>query len=267
MRKTIGVMGYAFGHINKDYADSIATLLANNIKGMKVFVDPRTLPIHIQTDKVHIFVFNWSNVPAYRNDKLRGYRFDECFGFDDNDALYLTGGRSVGKYRSELENYLLELHKKEDRKMVDNYTYFKDEIEKIVRSGHSVAVDKKTGEPKPCQEFPCYKCEFSGQYCEVDRKNWLNAEHKEQPTISRIEREFLELIGYDCWMARDKDEYLYIYAEKPHKTILAWCGYDMSKSAVSRVSSKIYHGVNFDFIKWEDEEPWAVKDLMKLEIK
>lgn len=27
------------------------------------------------------------------------------------------------------------------------------------------------------------------------------------------------------------------------------------------------YGSMFDFIKWEDEEPWSVEDLKKLEVK
>ena len=30
---------------------------------------------------------------------------------------------------------------------------------------------------------------------------------------------------------------------------------------------KDMYGSMFDFIKWEDEEPWSVEDLKKLEVK
>lgn len=31
--------------------------------------------------------------------------------------------------------------------------------------------------------------------------------------------------------------------------------------------SRYFKNVKFDFIKWSDEEPWAVEDLLKLEVR
>ena len=83
---------------------------------------------------------------------------------------------------------------------MDNYTYYKDEIEKIVRSGDHIAVTVKGNKPICCQGIQCCDCKFDniGQICMDCRSKWLNSEHVEQPTWTQAENDFLDVGLESC---------------------------------------------------------------------
>lgn len=87
---------------------------------------------------------------------------------------------------------------------------------------------------------------------------WLDAEHKEKPKLSEVERVILENIDKDYkWIARDKEECLRCYDCKPVKGNVFW-----------NITGKKYAhmgGFNhlFQFIKWEDTEPYNIEELLK----
>ena len=64
-------------------------------------------------------------------------------------------------------------------------------------------------------------------------------------------------IGYK-WIARDKDGCLHVYASKPEKGLTIWVN-----TGLPMVS---FHHL-FRFIKWEDEEPYLIEELLKGEEK
>lgn len=55
------------------------------------------------------------------------------------------------------------------------------------------------------------------------------------------------------WIARDKNGGLYIYILKPTKGFSGWCSGDHTA----------YIKTDFPFIKWEDEEPTRISELLK----
>ena len=55
------------------------------------------------------------------------------------------------------------------------------------------------------------------------------------------------------WIARDKNGCLYAYASKPKKGIIMW----------ESDGSMIPFDHLFQFIKWEDEEPYSIEELLK----
>ena len=55
------------------------------------------------------------------------------------------------------------------------------------------------------------------------------------------------------WIARDIDGHLHIYASKPEKGIAIWEG-----SGLPMIP--FYH--LFQFIKWEDDEPYLIEELL-----
>lgn len=57
------------------------------------------------------------------------------------------------------------------------------------------------------------------------------------------------------WIARDKDGGLFIYIEKPIKLTNHWSCYTASPLDV--------YSHLFTCIKWEDEEPYLIEDLLK----
>lgn len=82
-----------------------------------------------------------------------------------------------------------------------------------------------------------------------------------EPTITEDEKTILRnLPGKYEWIVRDESGVLYIYHDKPKKNSFAWAvGFG------SRCLNLFGH--LFKMVKWEDEEPWKIEDLLKLDVK
>ena len=143
-----------------------------------------------------------------------------------------------------------------------NFEYYKDEILKMCREGDGVRVFALTNPNKLYKHNgnPCCSCS-----CEL--LEWLYSEHKERPKLTKQERKFCELFeGKDVWLVRNKAGNLYIYTIKPVKMCDGW--FTSGHVCTTRYYS-IFDvlGTKFDFIKWEDKEPWSVEKLLKLEVE
>ena len=142
-------------------------------------------------------------------------------------------------------------------------------IIKIAKAvGYNFAINKD-GEFVNCLEITCGSCIFceDGENCTDKKIKWLYEEykeHKEQPKLTKDERKLCEIITSDTYIARDKSGSLFVYDKKPYKKDdrIGWCAKDYCVS----ISDFIFAGCNFSFIKWEDEEPWKVSDLLNLEV-
>ena len=80
----------------------------------------------------------------------------------------------------------------------------------------------------------------------------------EELTITSDEKAILRNVDSKYkYIARDYNGELYVYSEKPKKHECAWIApsYMGSLSAIDRL---------FKMVKWEDEEPWKIEDLLKL---
>ena len=60
------------------------------------------------------------------------------------------------------------------------------------------------------------------------------------------------------WIARDLNGHLYIYAIKPKKGITIWVNTGLPMVSFDHL---------FRFIKWEDDEPYSIEELLKGEEK
>ena len=97
-----------------------------------------------------------------------------------------------------------------------------------------------------------YESKYEGCMC-----NWLDSEHKEPITLSEAERIILENGNKDFnWIARDKSGALYVYTEKPRKNDTIW-------ENTSRSFELTYFNHLFQFITWNDSEPYNVEELLK----
>lgn len=86
---------------------------------------------------------------------------------------------------------------------------------------------------------------------------WLKAEHKEPITLSEAERIILENIDKEYkWIARDKSENLYMYTEKPFKYGDVWHNTSCSLELIC-------FNHLFQFITWNDSEPYNIAELLK----
>lgn len=140
-----------------------------------------------------------------------------------------------------------------------NFEYYKDEILKMCREGDGVRVFALTNPNKLYKHNgnPCCSC-----FCEL--LEWLYSEYKERPKLSKQERKFCELFeGKDMWFAVDKDcQFCIVYTEKPTRRDFQWTGHHIQTTNI-----RDFIGAKFDFIKWEDEEPWSIEELLNLEVE
>ena len=117
------------------------------------------------------------------------------------------------------------------------------------------------------EDIACEQCLFNidNECCcsDNDIERWAESEYVEKPTITPKEKKFLDTLLFNCkYIARDENNRLYVYYQKPvHKNEL-WT----SNDDYYYISTSLF-GNMFDFIKWEDEEPWSIEDLKKLEVK
>ena len=106
-------------------------------------------------------------------------------------------------------------------------------------------------------------------YCDMVFEHgydWLYAEHIEKHTLNKYEHALGEALRTG-WIAKDRGHYpVCFYTHEPTKVGSEWLskqGYSMTFEALNMANPEI----KFDFIRWEDEEPWSVEELLKLEVK
>lgn len=87
---------------------------------------------------------------------------------------------------------------------------------------------------------------------------WLCEEYKEHVKLTRFEQDILKYILEKTqyrFIVREKSDNIYIYKRKPKKGIGAW------DSSTGMLNLNIFINL-FPFIKWEDEEPTPIKDVL-----
>lgn len=148
-----------------------------------------------------------------------------------------------------------------------NKEKFSKEIFDIACKGDSIAVTIANNEIVPCESIECGKCIFKVkeyEECSNKIKKWCELEYIERPTLTSRENNFLDSLLPSCkYIARDSSNELYIYNEKPTRTD---CNWYLNDGILCLISTRVFGNI-FDFIKWEDEEPWSIEDLKKLEVK
>lgn len=139
--------------------------------------------------------------------------------------------------------------------MKTNYDHYKDEIKEQTRydmNSMCYFINRLKDENFEC-DYDCGKC-----FCETIE--WLNQEYKAPIKVTQTEYHILKGLD-DKWkyIARDENGDLFLYKNCPTRGIDVW-GYD-----------DYYHrfyafNALFTFIKWEDEEPYSIEELLKCEV-
>ena len=83
----------------------------------------------------------------------------------------------------------------------------------------------------------------------------LLEEYKEPTKLTRFEYEYLKVAKENEYnfIARDKNNNLYLYSKKPRKDIVAWdC-----EGRITPVFAEL-----FKFVKWKDEEPYSIDEIL-----
>lgn len=135
-----------------------------------------------------------------------------------------------------------------------NWEFYEDELKE-----HSLAFALMNNKVYWCSDITCSECAFSmgsqtcGE-CGEAKLKWLYQEHKEPIVLTDDEKLLCKLFNRG-WIARDKNGSLYWYENKPkEKDEQIWM-----LNGLSVRLTKLFPQCKFDFIKWEDEEPWEVK--------
>ena len=146
-----------------------------------------------------------------------------------------------------------------------NREKFAKEILDIACKGNHFGVTK-AGEIISCPDTDCAKCLFNDDIdCDISLEQWSESEYVEKNTITSREKKFLDvLLPKWKYIARDSNNSLFIYPIKPIRFGTCW----MVKNDynVYKIAKDVY-GNMFNFIRWEDEEPWGIEDLKKLEVR
>lgn len=141
-----------------------------------------------------------------------------------------------------------------------NKEKYAKEIVEIACSGGSIAIIKKSGHIVPCNGAICSLCLFRGYDCEEKTREWAESEYIEKPAISKRDRAFLEYIDkkFD-YIARTCYGDLRLFVVEPRKGQMIW---------TSGYLTAILDSLNIDFpmVKWENDKPWLIEDLKKLEV-
>lgn len=152
-----------------------------------------------------------------------------------------------------------------------NFEYYKDDILDVIKRGYNACITKMDN-VRPCVCTNCNDCIFTtaGNSCSRQLLTYLYEEHIEKPKLTKKERMFCEVVETG-WIARDKPGMLYIYHRRKPSKDLAGSGvywYNSIKGMTMSSADQIdWVGTDiFKFITWDDEEPWAVEDLLKLEV-
>ena len=145
-----------------------------------------------------------------------------------------------------------------------NKEKYAKEIVEIACSGDVLAVSKVTGKPISCKNTSCENCKRCNDFpiCEEKRlREWPESEYVEKPVISKRDRAFLEYLGKELkYIVRGKSDNLIAYQNSAEKREDGW----VFDSGAIKSLQKL--NIDFPMVKWEDDKPWLIEDLKKLEV-
>ena len=94
--------------------------------------------------------------------------------------------------------------------------------------------------------------------CKERLREWLEEEYKEPIKLSDDEKAILRSLPKEYkWIARNGGDWLCVYTNKPTKCDIMWNSCDGYRYWID-----IFNHL-FQFVKWSDEEPWNIEELLK----
>lgn len=118
-----------------------------------------------------------------------------------------------------------------------------EELAKVIQSSVILCNEPET----KCRDSSCMDCKLE----------WLKKQHKEKIKLFEAERVILENIDKKySWIARDEDGNLRIFEGKPTKSAEYWCAWEGERNL------ELFNHL-FQFIEWEDKEPYNIEELLK----
>lgn len=142
-----------------------------------------------------------------------------------------------------------------------NKEKYAKEIMEIACSGNSIAVTKEGGRIASCCDTFCVECLFCGGNCKEKVREWTESECIEKPVISKRDKAFLDYLDKGLkYIARDKNSILMAYEHIGKKDENGW---ELDSGSIK---SLFRLNVQFPMIKFDDDKPWLIEDLKKLEV-
>ena len=118
--------------------------------------------------------------------------------------------------------------------------------------------------------FGCNNCLFSVHWkeCEYYKAKWLKDEYKKNYYITENELKFLDMLDMRYhYMARDKNESLFLYGKMPDKRFEKWTECYGDNLCTKRLYTEFCENVDFSMVKWEDDKPWEINKIINLPVK
>lgn len=141
-----------------------------------------------------------------------------------------------------------------------NKEKYAKEIVEVACNGDSIAVTKEGERVVRCGNIACSECLFVPLNCAKNTREWAESEYVEKPVISKRDRAFLEYIDKKfIYITRLSNENLCLFVVEPRKNKVTWTSGYLNAILDS-------FNINFPMVKFEDSEPWLIKDLKKLEV-
>ncbi|WP_050636156.1 hypothetical protein [Candidatus Stoquefichus sp. SB1] len=145
--------------------------------------------------------------------------------------------------------------------MLNKEKYAKEIVEIVtMKSPENIAFDTRIGKLCKCTILECDNCLFrTGKgICDEKRNIWANSEYVELIKLTLAEKIILENIDSNFkWIARGENNYLFCHERKPMKSKV-----DRMMFLDGGHFSRIPFDNLFKFIKWEDNEPYKIKDIL-----
>lgn len=144
-----------------------------------------------------------------------------------------------------------------------NKEKYAKEIVETACNGNHFGMDKRTSDINSCNYITCHNCVFNDDMnCDKTKREWAESEYIEKPVISKRDRAFLDYLREEYkFVARDENGELFAYKTQPRKWE-AYCNW----IGDGRLKLYVRFNVVFPMVKWENDEPWLIEDLKKLEV-
>lgn len=137
-------------------------------------------------------------------------------------------------------------------------------IEYLLKNRHrNTFMSSENGEKcKMSINFDLTKEEYDDISKHFDNKDYLLNEYKEPIKLSKDEYIILKNIDEEYqWIVRDEDKNLCLFQCKPLKYKFYWCTNVANWQMLGTFFGQFNHF--FQFIAWENEEPYNIKELLE----
>lgn len=227
------------------------------------------IAVHCKTEREAITFCNMMHNHGLKWNSGESYAKKTNWYLYEGETCYECGGYSPKVWFREEGYEVIDFSDydftSEPKKDILNAEFYREKIQEFKGD---FMVDRLTGEIEFCNGTRnCKNCLFNeiDTGCHDATVMWLVSPYKppmKKPVITDVVRKFLEICDPKRYIARGKCGEIYLCEEKPSKVNGIWRSGKRYMLIDKTIGDNLYHG--FDSIKWEDDEPWKIADLLKL---